>query len=158
MVAGIDQGGVVAPQFQRRHPGRQHLAGDGVDILAPEIQFQIGQPETLRAKIARLEVRLQALQMANYRALAGAELGRAPGPESSILKLVGSMLVQEADELCMEIMGQSSLAWHDDEAVEPFERWVPPTFCYDRATTIYAGSNEIQKNILAKLILGLPSA
>jgi len=126
-----------------------HLGANGKPLL---------EDPHFRSKLARLEMRLRAHQMTNYRALAQQQKGHHPGPESSILKLVGSMLVQEADELCMELMGQSSLAWHDDEAVEPFERWVPPTFCYDRATTIYAGSNEIQKNIIAKLILGMPGA
>ncbi|MBX3247634.1 MAG: acyl-CoA dehydrogenase family protein [Myxococcales bacterium] len=111
-----------------------------------------------REKLARLEMRLRAHQMTNYRALVEQQKGHHPGPESSILKLVGSILVQEADELCMELMGEASLSWHDEGAVAPFEQWVGPAFCYDRATTIYAGSNEIQKNIIAKLILGLPSS
>ena len=108
-------------------------------------------------RIARLELRLRAHQMTNYRALAEQQKGKHPGPESSILKLVGSELVQAADELCMELMGHDSLSWFNEEGVvPPFEQWVPSMFCYDRATTIYAGSNEIQKNIIAKLILGLP--
>ena len=110
-----------------------------------------------RERIARLEMRLRAHQMTNYRALAEQQKGKHPGPESSILKLVGSELVQQTDELCMELMGPDSLNWFNGEgAVAPFEQWVGPMFCYDRATTIYAGSNEIQKNIIAKLILGLP--
>ena len=57
----------------------------------------------------------------------------------------------------MELMGPDSLnGFNGEGAVAPFEQWVGPMFCYDRATTIYAGSNEIQKNIIAKLILGLP--
>ncbi len=108
-------------------------------------------------RLARLELRLRAHQMTNYRALAEQQKGKHPGPESSILKLVGSELVQQIDELCMELMGHDSLSWFNaDGVVPPFEHWVPSMFCYDRATTIYAGSNEIQKNIIAKLILGLP--
>ncbi len=111
-----------------------------------------------RTKVARLEVRLRALQMANYRALAGAQLGRAPGPESSILKLVGSEILQQALELAMDAMGQDALAWMPDrEDVPSLELGVASAYCYLRATTIYGGSNEIQKNILAKWILGLPS-
>ncbi len=111
-----------------------------------------------RARIARLEIRLRALMMANYRTLAGAQLGRAPGPESSILKIVGSELFQDCWELAMECMGENSLAWFNDEGIVPPEQqWVASAFCYNRATTIYGGSNEIQKNIIAKLLLGLPS-
>jgi alkylation response protein AidB-like acyl-CoA dehydrogenase len=115
----------------------------------------LDQPEW-RAKIARLEMKLKALQMTNYRSLAGAQLGKAPGPESSILKLRGSELLQQAFELGMELMGPSSLSWFNDEGVVPAtEQWVASSFNYLRATTIYGGSSEIQKNIIAKLILGL---
>ncbi|MBK8239482.1 MAG: acyl-CoA dehydrogenase family protein [Deltaproteobacteria bacterium] len=110
-----------------------------------------------RARIARLEIKLQALQMANYRSLAGAALGHAPGPESSILKLRGSEILQQAFELAMDVMGPDAVSWFNDVGVLPeLEQSVAPTYCYNRATTIYGGSNEIQKNIIAKMILGLP--
>jgi alkylation response protein AidB-like acyl-CoA dehydrogenase len=109
-----------------------------------------------RAKIVRLEIRLKGLQMANYRTLAGAQLGKAPGPEASILKLRGSELQQQALELAMELMGHDALSWFNDEGVvPPIEQWVASSYNYLRATTIYGGSNEIQKNIIAKMILGL---
>ncbi|MCC6748261.1 MAG: acyl-CoA dehydrogenase family protein [Deltaproteobacteria bacterium] len=110
-----------------------------------------------RARLAHLEIKLRAHQMANYRALAGAQLGHAPGPESSILKLVGSEIQQQCFELAADIMGENSLSWFNDPGVvPPLEQWVAPAYCYNRATTIYGGSNEIQKNIIAKWILGLP--
>ena len=111
-----------------------------------------------RGKIARLEIALRALQMANYRSLAGAQLGHAPGPESSILKIRGSEILQQTFELAMEIMGHDALAWFNEPGVvPPVEQWVASAFNYNRATTIYGGSNEIQRNVIAKLILGLPS-
>lgn len=111
-----------------------------------------------RGKIARLEVRLEALRMANYRALAGAQGGHAPGAESSILKIRGSEINQQCFELAMEVMGHNSLEWFNEPGTVPaIEQWVPSSFNYTRATTIYGGSNEIQRNIIAKLILGLPS-
>jgi alkylation response protein AidB-like acyl-CoA dehydrogenase len=109
-----------------------------------------------RARIARLEIKHRGLQMANYRAIAGAQLGHAPGPESSILKIRGSEVLQQSLELTMEVMGHNSLTWFNEPGVVPaIEEWVPSTFNYTRAATIYGGSNEIQKNIIAKLILGL---
>ena len=111
----------------------------------------------VRQKIATIEVRLRALQMANYRTLAGAQLGHAPGPESSILKIVGSEIVQRIHELTLDIMGHDTLGWQTDPVVPPEEQWVASGYCYTRATTIYGGSNEIQKNIIAKLLLGLPA-
>jgi alkylation response protein AidB-like acyl-CoA dehydrogenase len=111
-----------------------------------------------RIKIARLEVRLEALRMTNYRALAGAQGGHAPGPESSILKIRGSEINQQCFELAMEVMGHDSLEWFNEPGTVPaIEQWVPSSFNYTRATTIYGGSNEIQRNIIAKMILGLPS-
>ncbi len=111
-----------------------------------------------RRRIAHLEVRLRGLQMAQYRTLAGAQLGKAPGPESSILKIRGSEISQECFELAMDIMGHNSMSWFNEEGVVPsIEEWVPSAFCYTRATTIYGGSNEIQRNVIAKYILGLPT-
>ena len=94
--------------------------------------------------------------MANWRALAGAQLGHAPGPESSILKIRGAELVQQSYELAMELMGHDALAWFPEPgAVIDVEQSIASLFCYLRATTIYGGSNEIQRNIIAKHILGL---
>ncbi len=112
-----------------------------------------------RNKIARLEIELEALKMANLRVLAGAELGKAPGPESSILKLRGTEINQQLYELAMEVMGHDALSWYNDDGVVPApEQGIAPNFCYARANTIFGGSNEIQKNIIAKWILGLPGA
>jgi alkylation response protein AidB-like acyl-CoA dehydrogenase len=113
----------------------------------------------LRAKIARIEMRARAHQMANYRAVADQARGKHPGSETSILKIVATTLLQESDELTMEVMGHNSLTWQSNAegAVPPLEAWVGSTFCYDRAVTIYGGSNEIQRNIIAKQILGLSS-
>jgi alkylation response protein AidB-like acyl-CoA dehydrogenase len=113
----------------------------------------------VRSKIARLELRAQAHQMANLRTLADQAAGKQPGPEASILKIVATTLQQEVDELTMEVMGHDSLHWitNPEGTVPPLEAWVGSGFCYDRAVTIYGGSNEIQRNILAKAILGLPS-
>jgi alkylation response protein AidB-like acyl-CoA dehydrogenase len=111
----------------------------------------------IRAKIASIEIKLEALRMANYRTLASAKLGHAPGPESSILKLRGTEIQQACMDLLMQLMGHNSLSWFNEGAIPEREYWVPSAFNYLRAATIYAGSNEIQKNIIAKLILGLPS-
>ncbi len=123
--------------------------------------FADGKPliehSLIRTKIASIEIRLEALRMANYRALASAKLGHAPGPESSILKLRGTEIQQACMDLLMQLMGHNSLSWMNEGAVPAREHWVPSAFNYLRAATIYAGSNEIQKNIIAKLILGLPS-
>lgn len=114
---------------------------------------------TWRNRIAGLEIKLRSLEVTNYRALAGAQTGRAPGPESSILKIRGSEIFQDVFELAMDLMGHDALSWHNEAGVvPPNEQWVAPLYCYNRATTIYGGSNEIQKNVIAKWILGLPAS
>lgn len=111
----------------------------------------------VRAKIARLEIKLEGLRMANYRSIASAQQGHAPGAESSLLKVRGSEIFQQAYELAMEVMGQDSLSWFNEPGViPPLEEWVPPMWAYYRAATIYGGSNEIQRNVMAKMILKLP--
>lgn len=116
------------------------------------------QDPVWRSKIARLEMRFRAHLMVSYRALADQQKGKEPGPESSILKLVGTKLVQELTELAMEIMGESSLTWYNEDVCLPVEESIGPYFCYERAATIYGGSNEIQRNVIAKMILQLPSS
>ena len=113
-----------------------------------------------RRRIARQEMRLRSLEMVQLRTLAAAQLGRAPGPESSILKLVGTDVEQEITELCMDGMGHDALGWLDSppEALPEVERAVASQFNYLRAASIYGGSNEIQRNIIAKQILRLPTA
>jgi len=118
----------------------------------------LGDP-TWRARIASLEIKLRGHEMTNARTLAGAQLGRAPGPESSILKIRGAEIQQQCFELAMDVMGPDSLAWFAPAGIlPPSEQWVASSFCYTRATTIYGGSNEIQRNIIAKFLLGLPGA
>jgi alkylation response protein AidB-like acyl-CoA dehydrogenase len=112
----------------------------------------------IRLRIARMEVKLRSLEMANFRALAGAQLGHAPGPESSILKIRGSEVIQQMFELAMDVMGPASLTWFNEPGVvPPDQEYLGSLFNYIRASTIYGGSNEIQRNVIAKMILGLPS-
>jgi len=114
---------------------------------------------TFRRRIAELEMRLRAVTMTQNRSLAAAQLGRAPGPESSILKIVGTETYQEITELAMDAMGHDSLGWKDcpPEVLPDHEKWIASRYNYLRAATIYGGSNEIQRNVVAKHILGLPS-
>jgi alkylation response protein AidB-like acyl-CoA dehydrogenase len=116
------------------------------------------QDPVWRTKIAKLEMRFRAHLMVSYRALADQQKGKMPGPESSILKLVGTKLIQELTELAMEVMGENSLTWYNEGVSMPIEESIGPHFCYERAATIYGGSNEIQRNVIAKMILQLPSS
>jgi alkylation response protein AidB-like acyl-CoA dehydrogenase len=113
-----------------------------------------------RQRIAELEIRQRVVGVANLRTLADAQTGHAPGPESSILKIVGTELYQEITELAMDALGHNALGWTDSpsDALPTYQQWIASEFNYLRAATIYGGSNEIQKNIISKAILGLPSS
>ena len=112
----------------------------------------------IRLRIARMEVKLRSIEMANFRTLAGAQLGHAPGPESSILKIRGSEVIQQMFELAMDVMGPSSMTWFNEPGVvPPDQKYLGSVFNYLRASTIYGGSNEIRRNVISKMILGLSS-
>jgi alkylation response protein AidB-like acyl-CoA dehydrogenase len=113
-----------------------------------------------RGRIARKQMRLRAIELLNLRQLAAAQVGHAPGAESSVLKIVGTEMQQEVSELCMDAMGLNAMGWLDspEEALPSHQRSVASQFNYLRAATIYGGSNEIQKNIIAKQLLRLPTA
>ncbi len=110
-----------------------------------------------RTRIARKEMRLRAIEILNLRQLAAAQLGHAPGAESSVLKIVGTEMQQESRELAMDAMGHNAAGWLDspEEALPSYQQSIASQFNYERAATIYGGSNEIQKNIVAKHVLGL---
>jgi len=116
-------------------------------------------------KLAVVEVELKALEFTELRTLAAVASGKAPGPESSILKLKGTELQQAVDELYLEAAGyyalpyvpsQYALDFPVDERVgEGDETRSSLTYFNFRKASIYGGSNEIQKNIVAKHVLGL---
>ena len=116
-------------------------------------------------KLAVVEVELKALEFTELRTLAAVASGKAPGPESSILKLKGTELQQAVDELYLEAAGyyalpyvpsQYALDFPVDERVgEGDETRSSLTYFNFRKSSIYGGSNEIQKNIVAKHVLGL---
>ena len=116
-------------------------------------------------KIAAAEVELKALEYTELRTLASVASGKAPGPESSILKIAGTELRQTIDSLNLEASGYYALPYvrdqyasdfPDDERVgEGSETNTSLTYFNDRKVSIFGGSNEIQKNIIAKHVLGL---
>jgi alkylation response protein AidB-like acyl-CoA dehydrogenase len=114
------------------------------------------------AKLAHLEIELMALEMTVLRVLAKAD--KAPGPEASVLKVRGTDIQQALTELMVEAVGPMALPFDpaylegasehsvaEDDAAAPLASYY---FNY-RKTSIYGGSNEIQRNIITQMILGL---
>jgi len=125
-------------------------------------QRRNGKPLTddprFRDKLSRLEIELMALAITNLRFLDQLRGGRAPGPEVSMLKIKGTEIQQTLTELMLEAAGplaQAVARVDDVPLADDVVAALAPRYCSTRKTTIYAGSNEIQRNIIAKHALGL---
>jgi alkylation response protein AidB-like acyl-CoA dehydrogenase len=111
------------------------------------------------ARVAEVEIELMALEYTELRALAAMAGGGSPGAESSLLKLKGTEIQQQVQELAMEVAGcyggviQGEL--NDEQLGHDHADAIRRSYMYGRASTIYGGSNEVQKNITAKYVLGL---
>ena len=115
-------------------------------------------------KVAETEVKLTSLEYCNLRVLADMQEGSPPGGEASMLKLLGSEVTQSITELTVEALGYYA-APYDMPDETPGSNWTPVgpdhaegvlgQHLFMRAITIAGGSSEIQKNIIAKMVLGL---
>jgi alkylation response protein AidB-like acyl-CoA dehydrogenase len=116
-----------------------------------------------KRKIAELEIDLTALEFTELRSLAGEAAGKGPGAESSLLKIKGSEIQQRITELALEAVGHYGAPYFrgfgegdNAHSIGPdYAHRAAPTYFNTRKTTIYGGSNEIQRNIIAKMVLGL---
>jgi alkylation response protein AidB-like acyl-CoA dehydrogenase len=115
-------------------------------------------------KVASVEIELMALEVTVQRVIASEADGKGPGPEASMLKIKGTEVQQALTELMFDAIGPQAAAF--DPAFLEGERATSLTGDDDaaplaalyfnfRKTSIYGGSNEIQKNIIAQMILGL---
>ena len=114
-------------------------------------------------KVAELEIDLSALEVTELRTLAAESKGRGPGPEASILKIKGTEIQQRITELAVEAVGNYAMVQAPRMEVTGNEFVPGPDYSTGtaqdyfnmRKTSIYGGSNEIQHNIIAKMVLGL---
>jgi alkylation response protein AidB-like acyl-CoA dehydrogenase len=132
-------------------------AGEGV--LAADPDFA--------RKIADLEIQISVLDATELKIFSGLSSGKSVGAASSMLKCKGSEMQQAISELALEAVGEAGIpfvadSWAivDGRSNEPmpvpdYAAAVSPSYFNYRKTSIYAGSNEIQRNIMAKMVLGL---
>jgi len=116
-------------------------------------------------RLARIEIEVQALEMTELRILAEIARGRPPGPQTSLVKLAASSLRQEVDALAMRTYGYAGLQLSAERPLygnmsgEPVHgkpaQVAAPAYLNSRAWTIFGGSNEIQRGIIARTVLGL---
>ncbi len=115
-------------------------------------------------RLSELKLRLHVLRATCYQAVADAMTGAAPGAEASLMKIRGSELQQDIAEAMLDVLGPAGMVF--DPAAAQGEGHLPPAGPFEatgilrdhlhgRATTIYGGSNEIQRNIISKSVLGL---
>jgi len=122
------------------------------------------QDPVFGAKVASLEIELLALEMTVLRVVSSENAGKGPGPEASLLKIKGTQIQQMLTELMVEAVGPyaqpfdpSYLEGDTLQAVTGDNDAAPlaPYYFNYRKTSIYGGSNEIQRNIISQMILGV---
>ncbi|MBD5605465.1 MAG: acyl-CoA dehydrogenase family protein [Candidatus Eremiobacteraeota bacterium] len=155
-LVGTEGGGWTYAKFLLEHErnGTAGVAGsfqmlDRLKEIASEQRYNgstLMQSGDFAKRIAEVEVRLTALSFTQMRALAAESATKSPGLESSYIKITGTEIQQAITELMMEAGGYESFDDRSRTALLYFNF---------RKTSIYAGSNEIQRNILAKRMLGL---
>ena len=111
------------------------------------------QDPLFAARLAEVEVDLMALEITELRTLAETAAGQAPGTQSSILKLQGTLVLQRLTELFVDCAGLQALPY--DEAYDPGLREEVATYLIGRSASIAGGSNEVQRDIIARHVLGL---
>jgi acyl-CoA dehydrogenase len=108
----------------------------------------------LLSRISDLEIDLLALEAAELRGALDLEAGRMPGAEASLIKIEFSELMQRIEELALTALGQRGLQFSAATSASD-EEAIVGTYFNNRATTIYGGSNEIQRELIAKHLVGL---
>ncbi len=173
-LVGEENQGWTYAKFLLGHE-RTNIAGIGIAkrelarlkrIAAREIKH--GQPllkdPAFAARIAQIEIDLMALEITNLRVLAAEAERRTPGPEASILKIKGTEIQQAITELLTQAVGAYALPLRRDAMAADYTGEVAgPDYAVSlaanylnmRKLSIYGGSNEIQKNIISQMILGL---
>lgn len=162
-------GGAYAPELQVRldeiaDAAKRQPIGEG-RMLAEDPLFMV--------RLTDARIRVDVLEMFEFRIMSAASGGESVGTMSSMMKVMGTELSQHLTELALEAAGDHGLVFQPHAAkpggpvigYEPpadgyvsGERWeaiAPLRYMNERAGSIYAGSNEIQRNILAKMALGL---
>jgi alkylation response protein AidB-like acyl-CoA dehydrogenase len=172
VVGGVNNGWTVAKtllNFERSGMGtgglgggpRRNVASGGrlVQMAKENAGERGGQiaDSMLRDQIASLLLDEMALSLTVQRSMESRKATGAPGPEISMFKLYTSELGHRRDELMMALRGTDSLGW-DGDSTSSEDAQMTRGWLAAKATTIYGGTSEIQRNIIAKRVLKLPNA
>jgi alkylation response protein AidB-like acyl-CoA dehydrogenase len=145
-VFGFERGGLAqAARFERAVAQLAQLARER----------GAGSDPTTRQKVAQAQIEAHVFRLIGLRNLTSAQHGQAPGPEASLTKLYWSEMDKRIQETALEVEGlYGALAPESPFAIED-GRW-QFGWMWAQGETIYAGSSEIQRNIIAERVLGLP--
>jgi alkylation response protein AidB-like acyl-CoA dehydrogenase len=150
MIANVfGSGGAGSSAARHKHSAAVQLAlrrvGDGERV----------SDAGLRSELAQLEMDQRCFGLATERSADAAKAGHQPGSESSFFKLYGTELNQRRSDLMTRILGPEALGWEipgfEDEELQITRDWLR-----SRGNTIEGGTSEVQLNIIAKRVLGLP--
>ncbi len=144
-----------------------HFQLAGVRSIAEQIDAagsSVWENPFFKRKYCELEIEISALEFTENRIKSALTNGQNPGPEASMTKIRGTEITQAITELALEAVGEFALPLQV-EAIEPgstrvsvvpeYAQTVMPKYLNARATSIYGGSNEVQRGIIAKMVLGL---
>lgn len=167
VIGGVDNGWTVGKrllQFERStHAGINISGSQGGRTEESPVPTMVkrfaGNPDgriedaAVRARLIQFTMNEQAQRFTQARAVEELK-SRAPGFTSSAVKLTGALLKQEGDEMLVQAMGIRMLG--ADDQFTSMERTAQRTWLYGKSLTIAGGTKEVQKNIIAKRVLGLP--
>ena len=171
-LVGEENKGWTYAKFLLTHE-RTNIAGVGFAVSGLESLKRIARVEQCKGKplienphfaaqIARIEIDLMAMSTTNLRVISAANAGQAPGAESSMLKIKGSIIRQEINALTRSAVGVYAMPFVSEELetgsnvlpVGPdYAAKVTGTYLNNRKLSIYGGSNEIQRSIISKSLL-----
>jgi alkylation response protein AidB-like acyl-CoA dehydrogenase len=124
------------------------------DVLNDYVNDPSIAPE-LRDRVIDWEMKSAAFRLTQKRAGEESRDGKTPGEATSVFKLYGSTLAQDRQDLIVDLMGHQGVGC-EDETFTSDETGAARSWLASRAVTIYGGTNEVQANIIAKRVLGLP--
>ena len=136
-----------------RDPGSS-LQEVACDYLGTDATGKISEP-ALRNRVLSHNMNSHAFRLTQRRTVEESLDGSTPGPATSIFKMYGTELQQEKSDLMCQLRGFQGYGWTGDAFSAEEQEWTR-NFLSNRAASIYSGSNEIQRNIIAKRVLGLP--
>jgi len=176
VVGGIDQGWTVAKYLLEYERGGSAYAPElqvKLEALRRNAAAELAANPLLAARLAETEIEVEVLDALEAEILSALSADRAIGTDASMMKILGTELQQRVTELALEAAGPLARAWqpgvavpggpvighpldlNDYSSAEPWRAIAPLRYLNERAGTIYAGANEIQRDILAKAELGL---